>query len=140
MCGIFGVINCSLPSGAIEQVLAVLKHRGPDGQGVYNDDAARVTLAHTRLAVIGLNNGAQPLTNSHGAVALVCNGEIYDFERTREELEFAGHRFLSGTNLEVILHLYEKYGLGSFQRLRGEFAFLLYDKLRRRLIAARDRF
>ena len=140
MCGIFGAVGRSLSESAIENMLRALKHRGPDGEGRFVDRAATVTLAHTRLAVIDLATGAQPLQSRDGNVILSCNGEIYDFERIRSSLEAKGYRFKTKSDSEVVIYLYEQYGLGLFEHLRGEFAFLLYDKAKRLLIAARDRF
>jgi len=140
MCGIFGAIGRKLPDSAVENVLEVLRHRGPDGRGVFEDSSAQVTLAHTRLTVIDLETGAQPLHSEDGNIVLVCNGEIYDFERIRHSLEAKGHRFKTKSDSEVIIHLYEEFGLDCFEHLRGEFAFLLYDRAKRLFVAARDRF
>ena len=140
MCGMFGAIGCELPPGAIERIFEVLEHRGPDGRGLFIERSAGVTLAHTRLAVIDRTTGAQPLQSEDGAIVLVANGEIYDFERIRSSLEANGHCFQTKSNSEVILYLYKQFGLACFEHLRGEFAFLLYDKTKRLLIAARDRF
>ena len=140
MCGIFGAIGYTIPEPAIERVFDHLHHRGPDGKGLFIDDIAQVTLAHTRLAVVDLQTGDQPLYSSDGNLVLIVNGEIYDFERIRSELEAKGHRFQTKSDSEVIIHLYERYGLGCFEHLRGEFAFLLYDKAKQLLIAGRDRF
>jgi len=140
MCGIFGAIGRDLGDSALEHVFAMLHHRGPDGRGLYVDASAHLTLAHTRLAVIDLATGTQPLRSDDGSVALVANGEIYDFERIRSSLEAKGYRFKTRSDSEVILCLYQEYGLGCFEHLRGEFAFLLYDKARKLFIAARDRF
>jgi asparagine synthase (glutamine-hydrolysing) len=140
MCGIFGAIGHELADAALENVFQVLHHRGPDGRGLYLDPAARLTLAHTRLAIIDLVTGSQPLESEDGSLVLVANGEIYDFERIRSSLEARGCRFRTKTDSEVILHLYREFGLGCLEHLRGEFAFLLYDKTKQLLIAARDRF
>jgi asparagine synthase (glutamine-hydrolysing) len=140
MCGIFGSIGRSLPQPSVENVLRVLEHRGPDGTGVFTDASAQLTLAHTRLAVIDLVTGSQPLTSEDGKIVLAANGEIYDFERIRNSLEAKGRRFKTKSDSEIIIALYEEFGLGCFEHLRGEFAFLLYDKRKRLLIAARDRF
>jgi asparagine synthase (glutamine-hydrolysing) len=140
MCGIFGAAGRDLPDGALARVLQVLEHRGPDGVGTFTDRSARLTLAHTRLAVIDLETGAQPLESEDGSIILAANGEIYDFERIRTSLEAKGHRFKTKSDSEVILYLYKEYGLDCFEHLRGEFAFLLYDRVKRLLIAARDRF
>jgi asparagine synthase (glutamine-hydrolysing) len=140
VCGIFGTVGRVLPQSSIDNVFRVLDHRGPDGTGAFSDAAAQVTLAHTRLAVIDLVTGSQPLTSEDGTVILAANGEIYDFERIRNALEGKGHRFQTRSDSEVILALYEEYGLNCFEHLRGEFAFLLYDKRKRLFVAARDRF
>ena len=118
----------------------MLKHRGPDGEGTFKDEATRLTFAHTRLSVIDLSTGDQPLFDENGDVVLVCNGEIYDFERIRSELEAKGHAFRTKSDSEVIIHLYKEHGLRFFEHLRGEFAFLLFDRIQQLLIAARDRF
>src|SRR5207244_10246309 len=140
MCGIFGAVGRVLPDRSHKRVLRMLEHRGPDGDGVFIDAAARVTLAHTRLAVIDLATGAQPIQSEDGNIILVCNGEIYDFERIRSALEAKGYHFKTKSDSEVIIHLYREFGLGCFDQLRGEFAFLLYDRARHLLIAGRDRF
>lgn len=140
MCGIFGMIGRSLDRGSLDNVLRVLDHRGPDDQGLFTDKANGVTFAHTRLTVIDLVTGRQPLISEDGNIVLEANGEIYDFERIRSSLEAKGHRFKTKSDSEVIIALYEEFGLDCFEHLRGEFAFLLYDKRKRLLIAARDRF
>jgi asparagine synthase (glutamine-hydrolysing) len=140
MCGIFGAVGQMVADQALENVLRVLHHRGPDGEGTFVESRDQITLAHTRLAVIDLVTGAQPLQSADGNLVLVANGEIYDFEKIRNSLEAKGHHFKTKSDSEVIIHLYEEYGLDCFKHLRGEFAFLLYDKAKRRLIAARDRF
>jgi len=140
MCGIFGAVGHELADAELEKVFQVLHHRGPDGRGLYVDRATGLTLAHTRLAVIDLVTGSQPLESEDGSLVLVANGEIYDFERIRTSLEATGCRFRTKSDSEVILHLYREFGLGCLEQLRGEFAFLLYDKTKQLLIAARDRF
>lgn len=140
MCGIFAAVGHELSERALENVFAALHHRGPDGKGLFVDGPALLTIAHTRLAIIDLATGEQPMVSDDGDLVLSANGEIYDFERIRGELEAKGYRFSSKSDSEVILYLYKEYGLGCFDHLRGEFAFLLYDKAKRQLIAARDRF
>lgn len=140
MCGIFGVVGRDLGESALENVFQVLHHRGPDGKGLFADRSAQVTLVHTRLAVIDLMTGAQPLQSEDGNVIVVANGEIYQFEALRRSLESKGYRFTTRSDSEVILYLYQAFGLGLFEHLRGEFAFLLYDKAHKLMIAARDRF
>ena len=140
MCGIFGAVGHSLPGSALENVFQTLEHRGPDGNGVFADESAKVTIGHTRLAVIDLTTGAQPIQSQSGDVVVACNGEIYEFERIRSSLEAKGYRFKTKSDTEVIIYLYEEFGLNCFDHLRGEFAFLLYDKAKRLLLAGRDRF
>jgi asparagine synthase (glutamine-hydrolysing) len=140
MCGLFAAIGHDPPESRLEDVFRVLHHRGPDGRGLFADAATKLTIAHTRLAVIDLETGAQPLVSDDGNIVLAVNGEIYDFERIRSSLEAKGCRFRTRSDSEVIIHLYRQFGLGCFDQLRGEFAFLLYDRKRRILIAARDRF
>jgi asparagine synthase (glutamine-hydrolysing) len=140
MCGIFAATGCDLRDSALENVFEVLEHRGPDGRGHFNDRGAQLTLAHTRLAVIDLVTGAQPIESDDGNIVLACNGEIYEFEKIREALEAKGHCFKTRTDSEIIIYLYKECGLDCFKHMRGEFAFLLYDKSKQLLIAARDRF
>lgn len=140
MCGIFASVNHALDEAQILCAVESLRHRGPDGTGAYVDADAGVGLGHTRLSIIDLEHGAQPLYSEDGNIVLVCNGEIYDFERIRGELQALGHTFSTACDSEVIIHLYEEYGFDFTQYLRGEFAFVLWDKANRRLIALRDRF
>jgi len=140
MCGIFGVVGQTVSDRTLKQVLQLLRHRGPDGNGSFVDERARLTLAHTRLAVVDLATGGQPMQSEDGGIVLAANGEIYGFESIRSSLEAKGHRFRSKSDSEVIVYLYKEYGLDCFEHLRGEFAFLLYDKSKGLLIAARDRF
>ena len=140
MCGIFAAVGPPLAQAAVQNVFEALNHRGPDGRGLFVDEATGLTMAHTRLAVIDLVTGEQPLESEDGAILLSANGEIYDFERIRSALEARGYVFKTRCDSEVIIYLYKEYGLGCFEHLRGEFAFLLYDRKKRILIAARDRF
>lgn len=140
MCGIFGYSGHDLDVADVERAVSTLRHRGPDGTGAYLDSQRRVGLGHARLSIIDLAGGRQPLLSEARDIALVCNGEIYDFERLRAELQARGHVFETGSDSEVIIHLYEQYGPDFVRHLRGEFAFLLYDKGRAKLLAVRDRF
>src|SRR5215813_3596255 len=117
-------------------MLGALAHRGPDDEGVEHD--AHAALGFRRLAIIDLQGGRQPLTTSDGAVWLVCNGEIYNHDELRTELEAGGYRFRTRSDCEVILALYERYGDRLLEHLRGMFAFALWDSRKRRLLAARD--
>lgn len=104
------------------------------------DASLGVGIGHSRLSIIDLETGDQPLLNNNRNIALVCNGEIYDFERIRTDLKKQDYRFRTKSDSEVIIYLYLEYGLEFFDYLRGEFAFLLLDKARKQLIACRDRF
>lgn len=142
MCGISG--HCSFNGSRIARdvVRAVndeLKHRGPDDEGYYFDAHGRCTLGHRRLSIIDLATGHQPIFNEDETVAIVFNGEVYNFMDLRKDLEGRGHRFKSNTDTEVILHLYEEYGINCIKMLRGMFAFALWDSVRGRLLLARDR-
>ena len=117
-----------------------LHHRGPDNQGVWLSPDQRVGLGHTRLSIIDLTTGDQPIANEDERVHIVVNGEFYDFERQRRELEQRGHRFRTRSDSEIALHLYEDFGAHCVQHLRGEFAFVLWDETNQTLFAARDRF
>ena len=140
MCGIFAAVGARLGPAQLENVLKSLRHRGPDGDGFFVDDSSELTIAHTRLAVIDLATGDQPMESDDGNIVLAANGEIYGFERIRSALEAKGHRFKTRSDSEVMIYLYKEFGLGCFEHLRGEFAFILYDRSKRLLIAARDRF
>ncbi len=116
-----------------------LAHRGPDGRAVWTSPSGRCTLGHARLRVIDLETGDQPMPNEDGTVQVVFNGEIYNFQALRRELQAAGHRFRSTGDTEVIVHGWEQWGEGVVERLDGMFAFGLWDESRGRLLLARDR-
>jgi len=142
MCGICGKIpadrSAPVGEGLVRAMTRALAHRGPDGEGLAAGPG--FGLGHRRLAVIDLSERArQPLANETGTLLLVFNGEIYNFRELRRGLEAEGHAFRSDTDSEVILHLYEEAGERCVERLRGMFAFALYDKERHTLFAARDR-
>jgi asparagine synthase (glutamine-hydrolysing) len=140
MCGICGVIggDPGLEQPRVARMAAALAHRGPDADGFYHDEFA--VLGHRRLSIIDLATGDQPLTNEDGSLWIVFNGEIYNFPELRSELEARGHRFRTRTDTEVILHLYEDEGAACVHRLRGMFAFAIWDRRRREVFAARDPF
>ncbi len=111
---------------------------GPDQEGVFCSH--QVSLAHRRLSIIDLSeNGRQPMFNEDGTVVLVFNGEIYNFLELREQLESKGHQFSSRSDSEVIIHAYEEWGVESISKLRGMFAYALYDKKKGSLLLVRDR-
>jgi asparagine synthase (glutamine-hydrolysing) len=141
MCGICGKLNFDrnepVDPGLLGRMMDLLQHRGPDGEGEYR--SGPVALGHRRLSIIDLAGGGQPMCNEDGTVWLVYNGEVYNFQELRAELEGRGHQFKSATDTEVILHLYEDLGLEAVARLRGMFAFALWDERKQLLLLARDR-
>jgi len=142
MCGIAGLLRFDgrpIDPAVLDAMTDVLAHRGPDGRGTYID--GELGLGHRRLAIIDLSeDGAQPMPNEDQTIWVVLNGEIYNFPQLREELLGKGHRFRSHTDTEVLVHLYEEHGDDMVARLRGMFAFALWDTAKRRLLIARDRF
>lgn len=142
MCGIFSAYSNSGPllETKLRAALRAISHRGPDGSGLWLSSDGRIALGHTRLSIIDLPGGTQPIASEDGMVQIVVNGEFYDFERIRAELIACGHSFRSGSDSEIALHLYEEYGVQCLDYLRGEFAFVLWDQHNRTLFAARDRF
>ena len=142
MCGILGEIRDADPVDrrAFARMLATLRSRGPDGEGMEFLRDGRVALGHTRLAIIDLSEaGRQPLANEDESIWTVVNGEIYNYRQLRAQLEKAGHRFRSSCDSEVVLHAYEQWGDSCVHRLRGIFAFGLWDGRRERLLLVRDR-
>ncbi|HEU4569349.1 MAG TPA: asparagine synthase (glutamine-hydrolyzing) [Gemmatimonadales bacterium] len=141
MCGLAGVARVE-PGGVglpmLRRMAAALRHRGPDGEGY--ELGAQVGLAHTRLSIIDLAHGAQPITNEDGRLAIVYNGEIFNFPELRRTLEALGHRFRTRTDTEVVLHGWEEWGETLLPRLEGQFAFALVDRRDRSVVLARDRF
>ena len=142
MCGIAGFIeNQHDPAAARDTVRAMtdlIAYRGPDGEGYYTD--AQAALGHRRLAIIDLAGGAQPMCSEDGSLIAVYNGEIYNYRDLRAELTAAGHTFATDSDTEVLLHGYEQWGPDLPGRLRGMFAFAIWDKNTRTLFAARDIF
>jgi asparagine synthase (glutamine-hydrolysing) len=140
MCGIGALLdpNGASAADAAQRMVEALRHRGPDGEGVRRCGPA--TLAHTRLAIIDVAGGDQPLDSEDGAVTLIANGEIYNHRTLRTKLEERGHRFATGSDSEAILHAYEESGPECVRELNGIFAFILWDEHRQRLVAARDEF
>ncbi len=136
MCGICGFLGPG-DRALLRGMVACLKHRGPDGDGTWEDDG--VSLANTRLSIIDLPGGRQPMANEEGSVWTVLNGEIYNFIELRAELEGAGHRFATRSDTEVIVHGYEEWGERFPEHLRGMFAIALWDTKARKLLLARDR-
>src|SRR5262249_28018245 len=141
MCGIPGIFHSErsarVDPALLRRLVTVLRHRGPDDEGLYVDGAAGV--GARRLKIIDLGGGGQPLFNEDGSLALVFNGEIYNFRDLRHDLIAKGHRFASQSDSEVIVHAYEQYGADCVDHLRGMFAFAIWDRAQRALFLARDR-
>lgn len=138
MCGIAGLYaDKPVDPARLAAMTGCLGHRGPDESGSHLD--GNLGLGHTRLSIIDLAGGHQPLTADDGELVLIANGEIYNYVELRAELEAQGRRFLTHSDSEVILHLYTLHGTECLARLNGMFAFALYDRRRRQLLLARDR-
>lgn len=141
MCGIAGVCYAEkareVNRARLTAMAVAIVHRGPDGFGLHI--APGVGLAHRRLSIIDIEGGKQPLFNEDGSVHVVFNGEIYNYQELRKGLESRGHRFATNSDTEVIVHLYEEDGERLVEKLRGMFAFALWDDKRKRLLLARDR-
>ena len=141
MCGIFAAMTRrGLMPERRDAALKSLQHRGPDGSGSWTSRDGRWTLGHTRLSIIGLNNGDQPMTSPDGAVHLVVNGEFYGYREIRDRLRASGYRFSTESDSEIALHLYDERGMQAANELRGEFAVIIADERQQRMIAIRDRF
>jgi asparagine synthase (glutamine-hydrolysing) len=142
MCGIAGALRhdgAPVDLAALTRAARSIAHRGPDDEGVHLEGP--VGLAHRRLSIIDLtDSGHQPMTNEDRTVWLTYNGEIYNFRELRKLLEAVGHRFISHTDSEVLVHGYEEWGIKLLDRLNGIFAFAIWDGRRRQLLLARDRF
>ena len=141
MCGIFAVMSQrSVPRERINAALQSLHHRGPDGSGVWSSGDGRWCLGHTRLSIIGLNNGEQPMTSQDDQTHLVVNGEFYGYQDIRQALQNRGCQFATDSDSEIALHLYQEQGMLAAQSLRGEFAAIIADEREQVMIAVRDRF
>jgi asparagine synthase (glutamine-hydrolysing) len=141
MCGITGIMHfgdgSGVPPDILRQMCAAMVHRGPDDEGIYTDGP--VGIAMRRLSIVDLATGQQPLSNEHGTVWVVFNGEIYNHSALRKTLESRGHQYRTHSDTETIVHLYEEYGSDCVRHLRGMFAFAIWDARRRCLFIARDR-
>jgi asparagine synthase (glutamine-hydrolysing) len=142
MCGICGIVYFEkarrIDPSRLKAMTDSLAHRGPDDHGIWIN--GHVGLGHRRLSIIDLTPaGHQPLSNETDEIWITYNGEVYNFPEIRNELEAKGHRFLSRTDTEVIVHLYEQEGFRCLERLRGMFAFAIWDEKKKMLFAARDR-
>ncbi|ALL67612.1 Asparagine synthetase [Paraburkholderia caribensis MBA4] len=142
MCGFIGIYQAYPNAVSDQQLLSALtsiNHRGPDESSVWRDPDNRAALGHARLSIIGVENGRQPIVTDCGDLAIVVNGELYDHERIRRELEAEGCVFQTESDSEIAMHLYRQHGLAGLKRLRGEFAMVLFDSHRQLMLAVRDR-
>ncbi len=141
MCGICGIYNFGsgqpVEGDMLQRMRDVMRHRGPDEEGLYLE--GNLGLGHRRLNIIDLSTGQQPMCNEDGTIWIVYNGEVYNFPELREDLSRKGHLFKTRSDTEVIIHAYEEYGPDCVQKLRGAFAFALWDERERCLMLARDR-
>src|SRR5579884_4052598 len=139
MCGILGYSHFAkpLPSGVLTSALRSLVHRGPDHQGRYS--SGQISLGATRLRILDLDSGDQPLVSDNGDVVVVFNGEIFNYAEIRAELISAGYKFKTQCDTEVILNAFLRWGAECFARLRGMFAIGVWVQSQHRLVLARDR-
>ena len=139
MCGICGQYNFygkPVKEDLLRSMCAVMKHRGPDDEGTYAD--GHFGMGMRRLSIIDLSTGHQPISNEDGTIWTVLNGEIYNYEELTEDLKKKGHTFITKSDTEVLVHLYEEYGKNFVRLLRGMFGFALWDKGKKELMLARD--
>ena len=141
MCGIAGIINLDADQPVdverLRRMRDVLRHRGPDGEGLWTDGA--VGLAHRRLSIVDIAGGAQPMTTPGGGACIVFNGEIYNHPELKPRLEAQGHQYRTRSDTETILHLYNDAGEACVEQLTGMFAFAIWDREKGQLLLARDR-
>lgn len=141
MCGLVGYRRTDLPRQAGEPLLRAMTdtiaHRGPDAEGLWAKTG--IGLGHRRLSIVGLADGQQPMASADGDLVIVYNGEVFNFVELRADLESRGHVFRTGSDTEVILHLYQEYGPDCVSHLNGDFAFAIWDHAWQRLLLARDR-
>ncbi|UFS69147.1 asparagine synthase (glutamine-hydrolyzing) [Geomonas sp. RF6] len=138
MCGISGVFDSGPDREELVcRMISALQYRGPDETGLYLDDD--VALGHCRLSIVGLDDGIQPIGNETGTLWIVYNGEVFNYPELREELQKKGHLFRTGTDTEVLIHLYEEYGVEGLAKVNGQFAFAIWDRGKKELLIARDR-
>lgn len=139
MCGICGFIGQTEDSKTVlKNMMDKIAHRGPDDEGMYVDKNAAI--GHRRLSIIDLNHGAQPMYNETGDIAIVFNGEIYNHLELRKDLAQKGHKFSNASDTECLIHGYEEYGIGLLDKLRGMFAFVIWDSRTNTMFGARDHF
>lgn len=140
MCGVASIVRFDGPvdRADLRRMCSAISHRGPDGAGYALLENGRVGLGHVRLSIVDLAGGDQPIYNEDQSLAVICNGEIYDYDQLHKHLIGRGHAFRTRSDSELIVHLYEEYGTDLFRWLNGEFAFVLWDGRQRRLLVGRD--
>ena len=139
MCGFVGFSNTIAQTEEIlGKMMQTIVHRGPDSSGEYVDDD--IALGFRRLSIIDLEFGDQPMFNEDKSLVLVFNGEIYNSKNLKNDLIQKGHVFSNNSDSEILLHAYEEYGYESVKKLRGMFAFVIWDKASKRIFGARDMF
>ena len=140
MCGIAGYFTPDrrADTGSVRAMCDQIRHRGPDDDGYHVDNGCAIGMR--RLAIIDLNTGHQPISNEDGSLWVVFNGEIYNYQELRADLIARGHRFTTNSDTEALVHLYEQYGPDGIERLRGMFAYAIWDARNQELLLARDRF
>ena len=140
MCGICGIYNINgnkkIDEEILNRMLFAIRHRGPDGSRTMINE--QVAFGFNRLSFLDLNGGMQPIFNEDKTVSMICNGEIFNYQELKEELINKGHEFHTETDVEVILHLYEEYGIEFPEYLNGQFAIAIYDERKRQMLLIRD--
>lgn len=142
MCGIIAIFSPDSPvrSSELKNGINAIYHRGPDSNDYWIANTKKVGLAHARLSIIDLRMGIQPLKSSNGRIWAVVNGELYGHKEIRQKMHVKGYKFYTNSDSEIIIALYQEYGIKLFAHLTGEFSFILWDEDQQQLIAARDRF
>ena len=144
MCGIFGSINILLDDNEIKKILLNMNHRGPDSNGIFkdnNNDDFSLIIGHSRLEILDIAGGGQPMISRDGNYVVAYNGEIYNFIELRLNLEKLGHKFESNnSDTEILIHGYKQWGKNLTNYLNGMWSFVIYDKLNKRIFLSRDRF
>ncbi len=138
MCGIVGFINKKIEKHVLVEMMDMISHRGPDGSGTYLDE--KIAMGHRRLSIIDIEGGVQPMKNEDGNLICIFNGEIYNYRDLRRELFALGHDFTTDSDTEVLIHGYEEWGTALPLKLRGMFAFVIWNRKKQELFCARDYF
>ncbi|RLV59816.1 asparagine synthase (glutamine-hydrolyzing) [Parashewanella curva] len=142
MCGILATFSLtrSISESQVLTALSALNHRGPDETGIWQEKGTSVFLGHTRLSIIDLKGGHQPMLSEDKSIVAIVNGEFYDYQKITQELQQQGYTFKTHCDSEILINLYLHYGTACLEHLRGEFAFVIWDRQKNRVFAGRDRF